>query len=1265
MALRKPSLGNNDDRQDASGTVEHRAGDGDATVARVYAPIGPYQPRGFLGEGGMGEVLLAEGPSGDLVALKVLAAAPANSALARRLEREGRVIEGLDHPNIVRVLDHGVDPASGRPYVALEYVRGRSLIDTLKDHPSHRLPFRKAAFVLDACADALGAIHELGVLHRDVKPGNVFIDNDGQVKLFDFGLALAEDVSQRLTHKMEVVGTPAYLPPEVLLRTQDWCPASDLYSLGCLAFHIIAGQPPFCGDLKQVLAGQMWQPPQPIEDLVPDIPPALASLISDLLEKDPDMRPTVERTRQVLSLFAPQDGPCFWPDPEEVPADAPAVEMANVPAPGTMFGRYRLVEELGRGGMGVVYRAEDTHLKRTVALKLILGGEFASPEANRRFLREAESVAALDHPNIVRVFDVGEHQDIPFLSMELVEGKPLSEMYRDNDIGPAALLRTFLKICDGVQHAHFRGVIHRDLKPQNVLVDANREPRILDFGLAKRVSAEGLPDHSLTGDGSVLGTLRYMAPEQMKGENDKIDVRSDVYGLGGILYELVTRGRAPYEGVLAQVAYDLLRADPPPPSARNKGVPWELDAICLKAIEKKQDHRYQSALTLQSDVRRYLEGVPILARQGSLLYRLRKGVRRHKVAVMIAVLLLAATVGTFLTIHFAERRQRVEIARLLKEARAAPLAERPQLFSEILGVDPDNKFAALERDVAERELAFQRAAQEKLRLEKERGKRELAEEELRTEKAQAGLREVEARDAARQEAEEQERARTVARAQKALDRAKNATQATEEISALRSGLLLLPPGRSALRDTLETRMVKTASRLTKTALERGEPGLARFWLREAGQVDAAKAQSQSLAALTRRVELLESGQGSRSEALELMRSGEWLAARDKLLLARRRGVPNEVIEEDLGVVRSRCREIAEALLGESRRLLGEKKAALALQKSKEVLSKWADSEEERQVAQSLVETAAARIAASAQMAALRHFNDPGGADRGMSTLATAARLLVGTPAGKRLTQELEHRGLHQRDNTLAGCVYVPTLANLRHAPFFIARREVTNAEYEAFVEAGGYADATLFDKEARSLRAEFLDGTPGDKRSPGPRVWQYGGYGDAANATRPVRGVTWYEARAYARWLSRKTGQHWRLPTVEEWQVAAGWDPEKERFRRYPFGDAFDNNKTPWAGVDTRAVGATAADRSPLGIFDAGGNVSEWVTTTDQTPRPALKGASFAVPAKVAQHQAQVRTTGHPTATPPASLTRRLGFRLVRAIKPASDKNPPEKANDK
>jgi serine/threonine protein kinase len=273
--------------------------------------------------------------------------------------------------------------------------------------------------------------------------------------------------------------------------------------------------------------------------------------------------------------------------------------------PTTDFGGYDLIYELGRGGMGVVYKARQRGLNRIVALKMILS-DFMSPDALSRFRFEAEALARLNHPNIVQIYEIGEHGGQNFFSMEFVDGGTLAEVVRSNLSEPRAGAQAVEVLARAVHAAHEKGIVHRDLKPSNVLRTSNGTLKIADFGLAKQRDDPAWP--RLTCPGAICGTPAYMAPEQAAGKTKEIAPPTDIYSLGVILYELLT-GRTPFSGPTPlDTLLQILEKDALPPSRWQPGVPRRLDNICLRCLFKSPSRRYPTALALADDLRAVVMG---------------------------------------------------------------------------------------------------------------------------------------------------------------------------------------------------------------------------------------------------------------------------------------------------------------------------------------------------------------------------------------------------------------------------------------------------------------------------------------------------------------------------------------------------------------------------------------------------------------------------------------------------------------------------------
>src|SRR5213595_3525772 len=307
------------------------------------------------------------------------------------------------------------------------------------------------------------------------------------------------------------------------------------------------------------------------------------------------------------------------------------------------LGDYELLEEIGRGGQGVVFRARQKSLNRTVALKVISLGQWASKAHLKRFRREAEAAASLDHPSIVPIYEVGERDGSCYFSMKFVEGGQLDEVLKQTPMSIRQTVELITKVARTVHYAHEHGILHRDIKPGNILLDAKGEPHLTDFGLARLVESES----SVTQTLDVLGTPSYMAPEQAAGNNAAVSNATDVYGVGAVLYQLLT-GQSPFAGgTTYETIKLLLNTEPRQPRLFNPKIDRDLSTICLKCLEKDPKRRYPSALALAEDLERWLRHEPIRARRTGVLARGRKWIRRNPAAAAVVVMsvLLASAVG--------------------------------------------------------------------------------------------------------------------------------------------------------------------------------------------------------------------------------------------------------------------------------------------------------------------------------------------------------------------------------------------------------------------------------------------------------------------------------------------------------------------------------------------------------------------------------------------------------------------------------------------
>jgi WD40 repeat protein len=317
------------------------------------------------------------------------------------------------------------------------------------------------------------------------------------------------------------------------------------------------------------------------------------------------------------------------------------------------FGDYELLDEIGRGGMGIVYRAQERSTGRHIALKMLLHGCFLSPAEVRRFRNESSTAAALRHPGIIPIYHVGEHQGRLFYTMPLIEGSNLAQRIAAGPCDPRFAANLLRSVAQAVHEAHIHRIIHRDLKPANVLLDEHDLPYVADFGLARRLGAEQL---SITITGDLLGTPNYMAPEQINGRHDLVGPLADVYALGAMLYAMLV-GQPPFHSEsVSDTLHKICTTDPVRPRQLKRGVPRDLETICLKCLEKSPHKRYSSAAALAEDLRRFQAGEPLVAQPVSSLERGRRWFVRNPVVGTLGIgLVLAMIVGTAFSLHYAQQ----------------------------------------------------------------------------------------------------------------------------------------------------------------------------------------------------------------------------------------------------------------------------------------------------------------------------------------------------------------------------------------------------------------------------------------------------------------------------------------------------------------------------------------------------------------------------------------------------------------------------------
>jgi len=448
------------------------------------------------------------------------------------------------------------------------------------------------------------------------------------------------------------------------------------------------------------MASDRWQRVQELfEEALSREPADTAMLLDEACGDDTELREEVE---SLLSHYR-RAADTFMQVPDRAAAGGfPEIPRVADPLVGQDVAGYRITTRISIGGMGIVYEAEQEHPKRTVALKVISAGR-VSPELLRRFEHEAQILATLDHPGIAHVFEAGTfdvgHGPQPFFAMEFVKGMPLVEYPEAKKLSTRKRLGLLAKVADAVQHAHQKGVIHRDLKPGNILVTDAGEPKILDFGVA-RVTGSDVQTTTLRTDiGQLIGTVPYMSPEQATGDPSQLDMRSDVYSIGVVAYELLA-GRYPYE-VKKKMIHEAVRViredDPAPLSSIDRVFRGDIEIIVAKALEKERERRYQTVGEFATDIRRFLSDEPIVARPPSTWYQVSKFTKRNRALVgavlAILVVLVAGVVGTSIGLvqavnaRRAEAEQRRLAERRGKEARthaAIALAVNEFLNNDLL-----------------------------------------------------------------------------------------------------------------------------------------------------------------------------------------------------------------------------------------------------------------------------------------------------------------------------------------------------------------------------------------------------------------------------------------------------------------------------------------------------------------------------------------------------------------------------------------------------
>lgn len=590
-------------------TLASPAGPTSATVTDLSAGdvlADRYEIVSRLGKGGMGTVYEAwDRELERTIALKTIRPDVASSSEALvRLKQETLLARQISHRNVVRVFDLGV--SDGVRFITMERVEGESLKAMLGREK--KFPAESATALMTQVCEGLAAAHAEDVIHRDLKPQNVLVGNDGRVRIFDFGLARpAEETG--ITRSGVIIGTPDYMSPEQALG-QHADARSDIFAFGVMFYELLTGVLPFKSEtmVESFLARTRERAPE-IESVEPSIPAQLARVVMRCLEPDPAQR--YQNGGELLADLLAHDGEH---------SVARAAEPGKL-APGMMLGsRYRIEAEAGEGGMGKVYRATDLDLNRTVALKVVRPERARDAESIQRLKQEIALASRISHKNVLRIHDLGEVDGLRFISMAWADGDNLAHLIgRSAPLLEGQIVTLASEICEGLEAACQQGIIHRDLKPTNVLLDASGHACIADFGLASTLEAQQASP--LEQPGAIAGTPRYMSPEQVEGK--RTDHRTDIYSLGLILYEMAT-GDIPFKhDSTLQTMVERVTETPRDPKLFNPGLSNELDAIILRCLERDPLARYEDASALLRALR-LLGEPPVPSPQGMADVRVQK-----------------------------------------------------------------------------------------------------------------------------------------------------------------------------------------------------------------------------------------------------------------------------------------------------------------------------------------------------------------------------------------------------------------------------------------------------------------------------------------------------------------------------------------------------------------------------------------------------------------------------------------------------------------
>ncbi len=598
--------------------------------------IGKYEIKGELGKGGMGVVYKAYDPMIDRdVAIKVISEEALDlTDTLERFYREARSAGKLSHENIGIIYDVG--EIEGKPYIVMEFLDGPDLRDLIDEKKP--LTVMEKLHIAKSICQGLQYAHKAGIVHRDIKPENIKVLADGKVKIIDFGIA--KPTSSNLTQEGTRVGTPAYMSPEQI-KGEAIDHRSDIFAFGVLLYELLTGTKPFDGEYVTIMYKITHEEPPELtldeQSFITDLQEIIhKSLAKNIDERYADCAQIIQALHMAMNkshdesalrnqligegkLLLDADKTAaalekfnkilsFMPDDEEVLnlRQECMDNMGTMETPqtqkkvrvGQTITHYKLLQELGEGGMGIVFKAKDLNLDRTVAIKFLSSDLLFNPAAIKRLKLEARAASNLDHPNVCTIYEFNETEDGKlFISMAYYDGDNLAKKIRGKKLPPAEAVDITLQIAAGLSQAHAKGIVHRDIKPANIIITPDNVVKILDFGIAKQAGMT-----RITKPGMTLGTLTFMSPEQVSGA--EVDHRSDIWALGVLTYRLVT-GKYPFTGKDdTATLHSIVKKKFIPATQVDASIPAELDRVLTRSMQKNAAERYQTIQEFADDLKK-------------------------------------------------------------------------------------------------------------------------------------------------------------------------------------------------------------------------------------------------------------------------------------------------------------------------------------------------------------------------------------------------------------------------------------------------------------------------------------------------------------------------------------------------------------------------------------------------------------------------------------------------------------------------------------